>query len=120
MPVSRHTQPVHTLFFLAAICNTAVRNPVGKVNPDSQNSTGGWVVVAQVAICSTLCTRSRVHAPRGFKDGKACMQEEIETIGNLTEDLCNYIPHLRVGICCTILKHKQSSTVTGSHVFLRH
>ena len=32
---------VHTLFFLAEVCSTAVRNPVGKVNPESQKSTGG-------------------------------------------------------------------------------
>ena len=60
---------VRTLFFLAAICSTAVRKPVGKVNPESQKRTGGWVVVAQVEICSTLTTRSLVHAPRGFNDG---------------------------------------------------
>lgn len=46
------------------------------MNPDSQKSTGGWVVVAQVAIWSTLSTRSRVHAPRGFKDGKAYTPNE--------------------------------------------
>ena len=44
----QHLPNVRTLFFLAAVCRTAVRKPVGKVKPESQNSTGGCVVVAQV------------------------------------------------------------------------
>ena len=28
------------LFCLADVCNTAVKNPVGNVNPESQNMTG--------------------------------------------------------------------------------
>ena len=58
-----------TLFFLAAVWRMAVRNPVGKVNPESQKRTGGCVVVAQRENCSTRCIRSRVHDPRDFWDG---------------------------------------------------
>ena len=58
-----------TLFRRAAFCNTAVRKPVGKVNPDSQKSTGGWVLSAHLENCSTLWTRSLVHDPRGFMEG---------------------------------------------------
>ena len=64
---------VHTLFFLAAVCSTAVRNPVGKVNPESQNNTGGWVVVAHVENCSTRPMRSLVQAPSGLREGNALL-----------------------------------------------
>ena len=60
------------MFFLAAVWRTAVRNPVGKVNPESQKRTGGWVVVAHVENCSTRCRRSLVQDPRAFWDGYAC------------------------------------------------
>ena len=60
-----------TLFFLAAVCSTAVRNPVGKVNADIQKRTGGWVVDAHLENCSTRTTRSRVHEPSGFLEGYA-------------------------------------------------
>jgi len=49
-------------------CKTAVKNPVGKVNPESQNFTGGDKVVCQVVNWSTLWTKSRLHDPNGFND----------------------------------------------------
>lgn len=64
----------HTLFFLAAVWSTAVRKPVGKVNPGSQNRTGGWVVMAHTENCSTRTERSLVQAPRGFCEGYAFPQ----------------------------------------------
>ena len=57
------------MFFLAAVCRTAVRNPVGKVKPESQKRTGGWVVVAHVENWPTLCMRSCVQEQRGFCEG---------------------------------------------------
>ena len=57
-----------TLFFLAVVCSTAVRKPVGKVNPEGQNRVGGAPVLAHLLICSIRATRSRVQAARGFME----------------------------------------------------
>ena len=48
-----------------------MRNPVGKVKPESQKRTGGCVVVAHVENWSTRCIKSRVHDPSDFRDGYA-------------------------------------------------
>ena len=58
-----------TLFALADVCNTAVKNPVGKVNADSQKMLGGCAVVAHFSKCSTLITKSLVQAASGFSEG---------------------------------------------------
>lgn len=50
-------------------CSTAVRKPLGKVKPESQNSLGGWVVSAHSWNWLTRWPRSLVHAARGFSDG---------------------------------------------------
>ena len=60
-----------TWFCLAEVCSTAVRKPVGNVKADIQNTHGGRAVVAHLANCSTLWTRSRVHEAKGFIEGYA-------------------------------------------------
>ncbi len=55
-----------------------MRKPVGKVNPVNQNKTGGWAVDAHLENCSTLSTKSLVHAPNGLRDGYALGEKERE------------------------------------------
>ena len=60
-----------TLFCRADCWSTAVRKPVGNVNPDNQKIMGGCAVTAHLENCSTRCTKSRVHDASGFMDGYA-------------------------------------------------
>ena len=60
-----------TLFKRAEVWSTAVRKPVGNVKADIQKMVGGWAVMAHFSNCSTRCTRSRVQAARGFREGYA-------------------------------------------------
>ena len=60
-----------TLLSRADCCSTAVRKPVGNVNPDSQNTMGGCAVVAHFSNCSIRATRSRVQEASGFMEGYA-------------------------------------------------
>lgn len=56
------------LFFLADVCRTAVRKPVGKVNAPIQNNFGGCVVLAHLANNSTRAAKSLAHEPKGFSE----------------------------------------------------
>ena len=60
---------VHTPLRRAEVCNTAVKNPVGKVKADSQKTMGGRAVVAHFSNWSTLATKSLVHEAKGFIEG---------------------------------------------------
>lgn len=53
---------------LAEVCSTAVKKPVGKVKAASQNSVGGFKVLAQVEKCSIRRTKSRDQEAKGFSD----------------------------------------------------
>ena len=68
---SQLRESTEMLFFLAAVCSTAVRKPVGNVKLESQNTIGGWAVVAHFSNCSTRSTKSRVHDASGFMLGYA-------------------------------------------------
>lgn len=68
---SRPRYEILALFLRAELCSTAVRKPVGNVNPLSQKTMGGFVVSAHLENCSTLCMRSRVHTASGFREGYA-------------------------------------------------
>lgn len=59
------------LFCLADVCNTAVKNPVGKVKPDIQNMIGWCAVLAHFANWSTRWTKSRVQLANALLDGYA-------------------------------------------------
>ena len=60
---------VLTLCWRAEACSTAVRKPVGKVRPASQNRVGGCAVSAQRPNCSTRWHRSLVQDASGLRDG---------------------------------------------------
>ncbi len=53
--------------FLAACCWIAVVKPVGKLNPEIQN-TLGWPLYAQLCSCSMRLCRSSIQEPRGFRE----------------------------------------------------
>ncbi len=68
---SQDSRSTEMLLRRAEVWRTAVRNPVGKVNPDIQNTMGGWADDAHFSNWSTRAIRSRVQDARGFIDGYA-------------------------------------------------
>ena len=78
-----HLRRELTVFCLAALCRTAVKNPVGKVKPDNQNTMGAWAEVAHFSNWSIRWIRSRVQEDSGFWDEYAWRVDRVVSVGHV-------------------------------------